>query len=121
MNTGLKFIADEGVERRIVMAIRQEYDVQYVSELMQGAGDDSILQNAEKESRILITLDKDFGELVYYRQQDHAGIILCRLHGLAIEEKISLIKNTINKYGAELLNSFTVIQPRNLRIRNKKL
>jgi predicted nuclease of predicted toxin-antitoxin system len=113
------FIADEGVEKEIVVTLRQDYDVLYVAESMQGANDDMILEQANNTGRILVTLDKDFGELVFRLQQLHTGVVLCRLQGLTIEEKCLLVKNTINNYESELLHSFTVIQPKNIRIRKK--
>jgi predicted nuclease of predicted toxin-antitoxin system len=119
MNPELAFIADESVEKRIVLAIRKNHKVEYVAETMKGADDELVLQNAEEQKRILITADKDFGELVYHWQQVHAGIILYRLQGLSIQEKISLVKGTIDKYGVDLLNAFTVISPRNIRIRKQ--
>jgi predicted nuclease of predicted toxin-antitoxin system len=106
-------------KKRIVRAIRENHKIEYVAETMKGADDELVLQNAEEQKRILITADKDFGELVYHWQQVHAGIILYRLQGLSIQEKIFLVKGTIDKYGVELLNAFTVISPRNIRIRKQ--
>lgn len=120
MHSELKFFADESVERRIVLALRKQHDVDYVAESMKGAKDESVLENAEVVKRILLTADKDFGELVYYRQQLHSGVVLYRLHGLPIEEKISLILSAIERYDIELSNSFTVIQPNNIRIRKQQ-
>ena len=114
-----RFIADEGIEKVIVIALRERYDVVYIAAVAQGADDDYILELAEKENRILITLDKDFGELVFRLNQVHAGVILCRLQGLSNEEKATLVTMTIDKYHMQLIQSFTVIQPRNIRIRKR--
>ena len=69
---------------------------------------------------VLLTADKDFGELVYQKRRLHSGILLYRLHGLAIEEKILLIVTVIDMYELELLCSFTVITPRSTKIRKQK-
>jgi predicted nuclease of predicted toxin-antitoxin system len=61
----LKFVADEGVEKEIVLALRHSYDVIYIAEVSPSIPDEAILQKASEENRILITLDKDFGELVF--------------------------------------------------------
>lgn len=115
----LKFSADESVEKRIVVALREKHEVIFVDETMKGAEDALVLEKAEEMKTVLLTANKDFGELVYHWQLHHAGIILYRLHGLPIEEKISVIMTAIEKYGIELLNSFTVITVRNVRIRKQ--
>lgn len=78
----LKFIADEGFDREIVEALRETYAVSYIAEIRPGADDEDILDLAEKEQRIVLTLDKDFGELVFRRHKAHAGVVLCRLAGI---------------------------------------
>ena len=77
----MRFIADEGVDAQIVAALRKEgHDVLYVIEFDAGASDPDILCNANEEDRILITRDKDFGELVFRLKKVHSGIILNRLY-----------------------------------------
>ena len=113
----LRFIADEGVEKAIVVALREAFDVLYVAEEMRKAADTDILHKAEKEGRLVLTLDKDFGELVYRFQQQHAGVVLCRVQSLPIEEAVAFVVDTIKQYGDSLQGAFTVIQPNNVRIR----
>lgn len=60
-------------------------------------GDDEILALASQESRILITLDKDFGELAVVREQTHAGII--RLAVLAASQLVPTCVMVLNRYG----------------------
>ena len=120
MAAQLQLIADEGVEKLIVKTLRKNFDVVYIAEFLQGSDDEFILELARNQNRILITLDKDFGELVFRMAQVHAGVILCRLHGLSIKEKCDLVESTLLKYGNELLHSFTVIQSKNIRIRKNK-
>lgn len=62
----MKLIADEGVDKPIVDALRNAgLDVRYIVESDQGADGDYILKLANKQKRILLTQDKDFGELVF--------------------------------------------------------
>ncbi len=80
----MKFIADEGVDGQIVEKLREEgHDVYYVAEHTAGTSDEAILKIANQEDRILMTRDKDFGELVYPLRQVHSGIMLNRLYELA--------------------------------------
>lgn len=119
MNKPLAFVADEGVEKEIVIALCKRYDVVYVAETMASAKDDAVLHEANLLDRILITLDKDFGELVFRDGKAHAGVILCRVQSLAIEEAVQLVLDTVIKYGQDLWSVFTVIQPGNIRIRKQ--
>ena len=62
----MNFLADESVDRQIVDALREEdHAFLYVTEMEPGISDDEVLDKAEKGSAILITADKDFGELVF--------------------------------------------------------
>ena len=72
----MRFIADEGVDRSLVMFLRHDdHDVFYFAETDCGTEDEAILTLAKAENRILITRDKDFGELVYRMKRLHSGII----------------------------------------------
>lgn len=117
----MKFLADEGIEGLIVERFRQEgYDIKYIVEMERGIGDDEVLSIAREEDRILITRDKDFGELVYLLKKLHAGIILNRLAGLPTSKKAEIVLQVIKTYSEELYGSFTVIQPGIVRIKNLK-
>lgn len=62
----MKLLADEGIDKPIVDLLRLSgFDVHYILETHPGAEDEKVLQIANDEKRILITQDKDFGELVY--------------------------------------------------------
>ena len=79
----MRVIANENVTGTVVRKLRQHgHDVLSVKESMQGADDRSILQRAETDPRLIITQDKDFGELAYrYRLPASCGIVLFRLSG----------------------------------------
>ncbi len=114
----MKFLADEGVDRSIVETLRKSgYDVYYVIEETRSLTDDEILTFAAHESRILLTRDKDFGELVFRLRKPHAGIILIRLEGYSTDVRSKIVDTIIQKHKDELANAFTVIQPKVVRIR----
>lgn len=117
----MKFLADEGVDRNIVDGLRQfGFDVFYVIDETRSLDDDVLLQIAANEDRILITKDKDFGELVYRLNKIHSGVILLRMEGLTTQERAGIVCPLILKYKEQLHNSFTVIQKRFIRIRHAK-
>ena len=88
----MKFVADEGVDQEIVNVLRDHgHDVLYVAEMSPGITDDAVLDLANEESRILISCDKDFGELVFRQLRIHHGVMLIRLHGQSTNTKAQTI------------------------------
>jgi predicted nuclease of predicted toxin-antitoxin system len=61
------------------------HDVLWVGDRDQDPGDEEILAQAHVERRVLVTLDKDFGELAIVRERPHAGIV--RLVGVRVGEQ----------------------------------
>ena len=83
-----------------------------------GISDYDVLDLANREGAVLLTADKDFGELVF-RQDKVARDIVVRLAGLPPAIKAEIIAATIKDRGVEFLSSFTVIAPGSVRIRQK--
>jgi predicted nuclease of predicted toxin-antitoxin system len=77
------------------------------------------LQIANKENRILLTQDKDFGEMVFRLRKVHLGIILIRLGVTTSAEKARIVNYALLEYGEKLINAFTVIQVNAIRIRKQ--
>lgn len=82
-----------------------------------GISDDEVLQLANSEGAILLTFDKDFGELVFRLGRVAAGVILIRLFGLSPADKAEILINAISAHSNELLGAFTVITSKSIRIR----
>jgi predicted nuclease of predicted toxin-antitoxin system len=117
----MKFLADEGVDKPIVDQLRNSgFDVHYILETHRGSDDEKVLSLANEEDRILLTQDKDFGELVYRLQRVHQGIILIRLGTTPASEKAQLVNYVLLEYGKKLNRAFTVIQPNAVRIRKRE-
>jgi predicted nuclease of predicted toxin-antitoxin system len=116
----VKFLADEGVDRQIVDRLRQDgHMVWYVAEMEPGISDDEVLNLANQENAILLTADKDFGELIFRQRRISAGVILLRLAGLSQESKSEAFASVIKGHADELQQAFTVITPAMVRIRHK--
>jgi len=111
-------LADEGVDREIVESLRADgHSVIYMAEGGSGAADPKVLNLAVEHRSVLITSDKDFGELVFRRSQVSHGVLLIRLAGVDGREKARLVRNTIARHADELACSFTVISPGQVRVR----
>lgn len=114
----MNILADEGVDRPIVKRLRQSgHSVQYVAEMSPGITDDKVLELANQSSALLITIDKDFGELVFRQGRVSSGVMLIRLAGLPAEQKATVVVATVDRYLAELLGSFSVVTSKAVRIR----
>lgn len=115
----MNFVADEGVDRPVVDRLRQKgYEVLYIAEMAPGISDEQVLNRANDRGAMLLTADKDFGELVYRQQRLMSGVILIRLAGLTPNRKAAIVVDAINEHAPELSGSFTVITPGMVRIRH---
>lgn len=117
----MNLLADEGVDRPIVEQLRQAgHHVLYIAEMAPGIDDEVILAQANAANALLLTLDKDFGELVFRQGLIHAGVILIRLAGLQSVTKAQIVATVLGERGRELLGAFSVIAPGSVRIRQRK-
>jgi predicted nuclease of predicted toxin-antitoxin system len=113
----ITFIADESVDRQVVLALRTEHDVLYIAEENPGLTDERVLALCEKRAAVLITADKDFGELVFRFRKNHYGVVLCRMSGMTPREKAAIVREIFNKHINEFKGNFTVITKDRTRIR----
>ena len=100
-----------GVPRALVEA---GYDVVYVADWPSDPGDVEILENAHQGARILVALDKDFGELAIVRGLAHSGIV--RLVALSISKQVEVCLSALARYGA-LLESGAIVTAEAGRVR----
>jgi predicted nuclease of predicted toxin-antitoxin system len=82
-----------------------------------GLPDEEVLSIAYGEGRVLITDDRDFGELVFRLKRPHAGVIYLRLGEYAeLSTKIERVDYVLAYYGRQL-DQFLVVSPANVRVR----
>lgn len=77
-----------------------EHDVVWSGEWETDPGDQEILRQAYEQHRILVTLDKDFGERAIVYGESHRGII--RLVGIPARMQAEYCQRVLVRYGAEL-------------------
>jgi predicted nuclease of predicted toxin-antitoxin system len=82
------------------------HDVVWVGDWDHDPGDDEILARAHAEGRVLVTIDKDFGELAIVRGAPHCGIV--RLVDLSVRAQASVCLQVLRLHGAELRNGAIV-------------
>ena len=114
-----RFILDENVELRIGRALKTlNYDVTIVAEDYPASiADHEILALSVAEDRILITNDRDFGDLIFHRGHSHSGVIYFRLplDSTAVE-KVERLLQLLDSH-RDQLDRFLVITPRGVRVR----
>ena len=114
----MDLMADESVDFGIITKLRSKKLVVYsIAEDSPGIPDFEVLQIAVDKSCILITEDKDFGELTYRLKLTHSGVILLRLSDLPRQERIQFATEMIEKFMDKLKGSFAVLSVRGLRIK----
>lgn len=117
----MNLIADENVDKLIVETLRQDgHNVLYVAEFAPSIDDETVLDQANQNDALLITEDKDFGELVFRQGRIHMGVVLIRLDGLSKQAKAKSISNVFANQSPQLLEAFSVISPGRVRIRRRQ-
>jgi predicted nuclease of predicted toxin-antitoxin system len=114
-------VADEGVDRQIVERLRLDgHFVAYIAEMSPGINDELVLAESATSSSLLITSDKDFGELVFRQRQVSNGVLLIRLWGLTSAMKAEAVSEAIRAHGQRLMGAFAVLTPGTIRIRRSQ-
>lgn len=115
----IKFVADVNVEKPIIDYLSENgYDIRWIPDYNCEILDEELLKLANKEKRILITNDKDFGEIVFLQKKLSSGLILLRVKGQKAEDKVRLIKRLLHDYSDKILNHFIVITKNKFRFIN---
>jgi predicted nuclease of predicted toxin-antitoxin system len=117
----VRFLADESCDHRVVIALRHAgHDVAAVAEVARGASDADVIERATREGRVLLTEDRDFGQLVHAAGGDGgSGVLYVRCPELVRPRLPALISSAVERAGRRLEGSFTVWTPHRLRIRRK--
>lgn len=114
----MKFLADECCDADMIASLRADgHDVLYIMEFKPGALDQEVLKKAFDEERILLTEDKDFGELVFHMKKPARGIVLLRFGVRQRNLKLLRLKQLIHTQSSKLEGSFVVIDSEKFRFR----
>ena len=113
-----RYLADESCDFAVVRALREAaFDVVAVVEHSPGATDDQVIALSVKEQRVLLTEDKDFGQLVFAANRECAGVIFVRFPASARGSLGARLVDTVRREQDRLVGAFVVIQPHRTRIR----
>jgi predicted nuclease of predicted toxin-antitoxin system len=114
----MRWLVDECVAMALVHELRAAgHDASYIAEGGAGTIDASVLQLAHEEGRLLLTEDKDFGDLVFRARMRVPGVVLLRLapqHGSIRWPRLSA---AIVQFGEGLFGRYVVIEEKRFRSR----
>jgi predicted nuclease of predicted toxin-antitoxin system len=114
------FVADEGLDKPIVEELRRlGHEVIYIAETSPGASDREVLAHADSRQAVLLTTDTDFGELVFRQRLSDSGVVLVRLAGLSIAEKVRIVRSAVREHATEMPAAFTVVRAGSVRVRRR--
>lgn len=113
----MKFVIGVGVGRSVEMQLAADgYEVLPVRDRDPHLADHVILQWAMQEQYIVVTMDKDFGDLIWKEHLPHAGVVLLRMEDATGPEKAAAMRRIVREFGMELPHHFTVFKNDRLRI-----
>lgn len=116
----MKFLVDESADARLATYLKSlgHYATTIARDYAPSLEDSEVLAIAQREQRILITNDRDFGELVFRFGHTHAGVIFFRLSTTSLEVKIKRLNYVLDRC-ADGLEQFLVVKERSVRARQK--
>jgi predicted nuclease of predicted toxin-antitoxin system len=114
----LKLLANENIPRLLVTTLRERgHDVVWIFEGERGIGDPRVLTAALQERRVLLTNDKDFGDLVFRQgKQASCGVILIRLMSQSQAQFVEQVLPLLETNESRWADHFAVITRRKIRI-----
>ena len=113
----MKFLIDANLGRKFTNLIKKTgHEADFINDLLRNASDEDVLILAEREKRIVITNDKDFGKLIFKSGKSSSGLILFRSLITDPEKRFEMVKDALDK--AE--GKFIVVKEGQIRIRDLK-
>jgi predicted nuclease of predicted toxin-antitoxin system len=113
----MRFLADESCDFAVVRALRAaNHDVLAVAELWPGTEDSQVIREAPLQERVLVTEDRDFGQLVFAANHESGGVIYLRFPATARAAMASAVVDFVARHPGTLVGHFIVLQPGRARI-----
>lgn len=113
-----RFLLDENIPAELGALLRERgHDVIGVPAALRGADDAEVLNLAVREARILVTLDRDFGELVFLHQKPAPpAVVLIRMRATQIVVRVGIVSDAIERTATQP-GVFVVIDGDEVRLR----
>jgi predicted nuclease of predicted toxin-antitoxin system len=113
----MRFLVDECTGPAVAKWLRSSHhEVFSVYDEVRGLDDESIIEKANRENYVLVTNDKDFGELVFRKRKQHKGVVLLRLEDERSKNKIAVLHRVLESYSDKLSDNFIIVTEKTVRI-----
>ena len=115
----IKLLANENFPLASVLVLRKAgYDITYIAEENKSISDAAVMNMAIEEERLILTFDRDYGELIFkHNYTPRQGIIYLRLLHYTPEEPGSVIHRLLSEFKIQTERMFTVFDGENIRQR----
>lgn len=114
----MRFLADENVSRFVIERLRAAgFEVTWIGMSAAGASDADVLAIASREGLVLITEDRDFGEMVVRQGFAVHGLVLLELDRLSNAAEADFVTAIVSAHADKLSGNLLVIEPGRVRIR----
>jgi len=118
----MRFLTDENVYPQIVQALRNlgddVFDIK--EEELTGIPDEDVYDLAKSQDRVLVSMDKDFTNIILYPPQDTAGIIVLKLYRMTAEATTKIFLDAFQKLVLEdIMHNLVIIDKNKTRIRRE--
>lgn len=112
----MRFLVDECTGSRVATWLAENgHEVYSVYDEARGSTDNEILTKAYAETWILITNDKDFGELIFREHRPHHGVVFLRLDDERSSAKISALEKLLENHAERIPDRFVVVTDSQVR------
>ncbi len=113
------FLANENFPKPSIDILRNKgFLVTSIQEQMPGISDKDVIEIAVKENLIILTFDKDYGEIIFkHAAKSPPAVIFFREKGSSPQFAATILLSIINSQNIQFQNSFTVIERQNIRQR----
>jgi predicted nuclease of predicted toxin-antitoxin system len=113
----VRLLADENVERRVVLSLSAAgHDVISMSDLAPGLEDHEVLRLALQDDRVILTGDKDYGDIVVRGGHATAGVVLVRLR-MHASQKATHLRRVLPTLENHIAGHIAVVTERGVRVR----
>jgi predicted nuclease of predicted toxin-antitoxin system len=114
----VRWLIDECVDAGLAALLSESgHDVVYMSDIAPRAADPEVMKRADRENRLLLTEDKDFGDLVFRQARPVPGLIRVRINPARRLRKGARLLAAIDRFGDSLFGHYTVIEDARFRSR----
>ncbi|HWP00688.1 MAG TPA: DUF5615 family PIN-like protein [Methylococcus sp.] len=113
----MRFLACENCDFAVVRALRDAgHDVVAVRDTKPGEPDEAVISLALRESRVLLTEDKGFGQLVFASAVESPGVVFIRFPASARQDMARTVVKLVETSAEKIMGRFVVVQPGRIRI-----